>query len=236
METTKITRQKMYEIIADQIKNQIMNGALKPGERLPTSKELSERYQVGRSTVREALSALEVMGFIETRQGEGSTVKIFKPEDVGMPDFQSFLVSKETIFELMEARRSLEVSNAGLAAEKRTEEDLKKLQENLNRMELSIINEEDTEKWDMDFHILLGQATHNSIMVRLLETISDPMNKAMKEIRRITFDSPVLSKKVLDEHRRIFQAIANQDSKLAQQMMTEHLAHFEKEMKNYYQS
>jgi GntR family transcriptional repressor for pyruvate dehydrogenase complex len=226
----------MYEIIAEQIKNQIMSGALKPGERLPTSKELSERYQVGRSTVREALSALEVMGFIETRQGEGSTVKIFKSEDVGMPDFQSFLVSKETIFELMEARRSLEVSNAGLAAEKRTEEDLKKLQENLNLMELSIINEEDTEKWDMDFHILLGQATHNSIMVRLLETISDPMNKAMKEIRRITFDSPVLSKKVLEEHRRIYQAIADQDPILAQQMMAEHLAHFEQEMRNHYQS
>jgi GntR family transcriptional repressor for pyruvate dehydrogenase complex len=136
----------MYEIIAEQIKNQIMSGALKPGERLPTSKELSERYQVGRSTVREALSALEVMGFIETRQGEGSTVKIFKSEDVGMPDFQSFLVS------------------------------------------------------------------------------------------RITFDSPVLSKKVLEEHRRIYQAIADQDPILAQQMMAEHLAHFEQEMRNHYQS
>lgn len=107
------------------------------------------------------------MGYIETRQGEGNTVKIFKPEDVGMPDFQSFLVSKETIFELMEARKSLEISNAGLAAEKRIEEDLKILQENLNMM---------------------------------------------------------------------VQAIANQDSTLAQQMMAKHLAHFEHEMKNYYNS
>lgn len=226
----------MYEIIAEQIKQQIISGALQPGERLPTSKELSERYQVGRSTVREALSALEIMGLIETRQGEGSTVKSFNSEDVGMPDFQQFLVSKETVFELMEARKSLELSNAGLAAQKRTEEDLKNLQDNLNRMELSIINEEDTEKWDMLFHLILAQATHNSIMVRLLETISDPMNKAMKEIRRITFNNPILSKRVLKEHRLVYQAIVDKNPSLAQQMMSEHLEHFEQEMKNHYKT
>lgn len=236
METKKINRQKIYEIIAEQIKQQIISGALKPGERLPTSKELCKAYQVGRSTVREALSALEIMGLIETRQGEGSTVKSFNPEDIGLPDFQQILISEETVFELMEARKSLELSNARLAAQKRTEEDLKKLKENLNLMELNITNEEESKKFDMLFHQILAQSTHNSIMARLLETISDSMDKAMEKIRRITFDSPVLSKKVLEEHRQIYQAIVEQNSLLAHQKMAEHLDHFEGAMKDYYSS
>ncbi|WP_338450096.1 FadR/GntR family transcriptional regulator [Niallia oryzisoli] len=236
MKPTKINRQKIYEIIAEQIKDQILSGALKPGERLPTGKELCEMYQVGRSTVREALSALEIMGLIETRQGEGSTVKKFNPEDVGLPDFQQILISEETIIELMEARKSLELSNARLAAQKRTEEDLKKLEDNLKTMELNITNKKESKRIDMLFHQIVAQSTQNTIMARLLETISDSMDKAMEEIRRITFDNPVLTKKILEEHRQIYHAIVEQNPLLAQQKMAEHLDHFEGAMKNYYQS
>lgn len=236
MRTEKITRQKIYEIIAEQIKEQIISGELKPGERLPTSKELCEMYQVGRSTVREALSALEIMGLIETRQGEGSTVKVYHADDIKLPDFQDILITEEAVFELMEARKSIEISNARLAAMKRTEEDLVKLKENLKKMEANLTNEQESKQADMEFHQILAQSTHNSIMVRLITAISDQMSKAMEEIRRITFNSPALSKRVLDEHARIFQAVERQDTMLAQQRMLEHLDHFETEMRAYYQS
>ena len=236
MKTTKINRQKVYEVIAEQIKQQIINGDLKPGERLPTGKELCEMYQVGRSTVREALSALEIMGLIETRQGEGSTVKAWKPEDIELPNFQDFLISEETVLELMEARKSLEISISRMAAIKRTEEDLKKLEDNLNNMELNITNAKESKKIDMLFHQTLAQSTHNSIMVRLLGTISDQMDKAMEEIRRVSFNTPGLSKRVMEEHRRIYHAVVKQDSALAQQRMLEHLEYFEGEMIDYYKS
>lgn len=230
MKATKINRQKVYEVIAEQIKQQIISGALKPGERLPSSKELCEMYQVGRSTVREALSALELMGFIETHQGEGSYIKKFNSEDIGLPDFQKMLISKETLLELMEARKSLELSIAQLAAQKRTEEDLKKLEENLNLMELNITDVKESKKLDMLFHQTLAQSTQNSIMARLLESISEPMDKGMEEIRRITFNSPDLAQNVLKEHRQIYQAVVEQNPLLAQQKMAEHLDHFEGKM------
>lgn len=236
MQPTKINRQKIYEVIATQIKQKIMNGDLKPGDRLPTGKELCEMYQVGRSTVREALSALEIMGLIETRQGEGSTVKAWKPEDVELPNLQDYLISEETVLELMEARKALEISISRMAAIKRTEEDLKKLEENLNNMELNITNAKESKKIDMFFHKILAQSTHNSIMVRLLETISEQMDKAMEEIRRISFNRPGLTKRILEEHRSIYQAVVEKNPILAQQNMLDHLEHFENEMIEYYES
>ena len=236
MKTTKINRQKIYEVIAEQIKQQIMSGDLKPGDRLPTGKELCEMYQVGRSTVREALSALEIMGLIETRQGEGSTVKTWKAEDMEFLNFQDLLISEETVLELMEARKSLETSISRMAAAKRTEEDLKKLEDNLKNMELNVTNVNESKKFDMLFHQTLAQSTHNSIMVHLMKTISDHMDKAMEEIRRITLGNPRLSERILKEHRSIYQAVVDQDSDLAQQKMLEHLGHFENEMIEYYRS
>ncbi|HHW36852.1 MAG TPA: FadR family transcriptional regulator [Bacillales bacterium] len=236
MKTAKINRQKIYEIIAEHIKQQILSGELEPGEKLPTSKELCDIFQVGRSTVREALSALEIMGLIETRQGEGSTVKIYNTEDVKLLDFKNILISEETVLELMEARKSIEITNARMAALKRTEEDLIKLKNNLEMMELNITNAMKSKKADMQFHQILAESTHNSIMVRLIATMSDQMSKAMEEIRRITFDSPALSRRVFEEHYRIYQAVAAQDRLLAQQRMLEHLDHFENEMRNYYKS
>jgi GntR family transcriptional regulator, transcriptional repressor for pyruvate dehydrogenase complex len=236
MKMTKINRQKIYEVIAEQIKQQIMNGDLKPGDRLPTGKELCEMYQVGRSTVREALSALEIMGLIETRQGEGSTVKTWKAENMEFPNLQDFLISEETVLELMEARKSLEISISRMAAVKRTEEDLKKLEANLKSMEQNLTNANESKRIDMLFHKILARSTHNSIMVHLLETISDQMDKAMEEIRRITFGSPSLSERILKEHRSIYEAVVDQDLTLAQQKMLDHLGHFESEMIEYYKS
>ena len=88
---------RIYEQIADHIKQQILDGKLKPGEKLPSDKELCQLYSVGRSTIREALSALKIIGLIETRQGEGSTICKINPEDVEMPDFSGLLLSDKTI-------------------------------------------------------------------------------------------------------------------------------------------
>ncbi|WP_338450116.1 FCD domain-containing protein [Niallia oryzisoli] len=133
----------------------------------------------------------------------------------------------------MEARKSLEISISRMAVIKRTEEDLKKLEENLNNMELNITNANESKKIDILFHRILAQSTHNSIMVRLLETISEQMDKAMEEIRRISFNRPGLTKRILEEHRSIYQAVVEKNPILAQQNMLDHLEHFENEMIEY---
>lgn len=236
MEGTKMTTEKIYEKIAEHIKQQIFTGSLKPGEKLPSDKELCQLYSVGRSTIREAMSALKIMGLLESRQGEGSYVKIYNSEDVGMPDFSGFLLSDETILELMEARKSLELSNVELAASKRTDENLKKFQEILHQMEFNLINEDESEKADMLFHRTLAEATQNSIMVRLLDTIAEQMEKAMREIRRMGFSNPSTANRLLKEHKKIYQAIVKQDIEKAHKYMKDHLEHFEDELRNHMKS
>jgi GntR family transcriptional regulator, transcriptional repressor for pyruvate dehydrogenase complex len=228
----KMSSEKIYEKIAEHIKQQILNGDLLPGQRLPSVKELCELYGVSRSTVREALSALKIMGLIETRQGEGSTVSKINPADLDMPDFQQVLLSEKTILELAEARKTLELSNAELAAQKRTNEDLKKFQEILNKMELNLLdkNEIECEKLDIKFHFALAQSTQNSIIVRLLDTISSPLEKTMREIRKMSYSNPEFTKNIFNEHHQIYLAILNQDSLAAKEWMSKHLLRFEEEI------
>jgi GntR family transcriptional repressor for pyruvate dehydrogenase complex len=229
MEITRIAPRKIYEEIADVIKEQITSGKLQPGEKLPSTRELSERFQVGRSTMREALSALKAMGLVEIHQGEGSYVRKLDPADVEMPQLEALIMSRTTILELLEARQSLEVSNAGLAADKRTEEDLMVFEQILERMKENLGNEEEGEKADILFHLTLAEATHNSIMVRLLEAISTQIELAIRETRRIQmYSNKSVSSQLWKEHQEVYEAIKDGDAALAQEKMKQHLFHVER--------
>lgn len=229
MEIKKITKQKIYEEIANQIKEQLVSGVLKPGDKLPSTKELTERYAVGRSTVREALSALKAWGFIDIRQGEGCYVKEVNVSEVGKPDFQTLIMNKQTILELIEARKALEVSNAALAAEKRTEADLIALDAILQQMQLNLGNEAEGEQADFQFHLKLANATQNTIMVRLLETISGQMETAIRETRRLQmYANRQVSEKLWSEHQQIYDAVKQGDARKAEEAMRHHLFHVER--------
>ncbi|SDI21510.1 GntR family transcriptional regulator, transcriptional repressor for pyruvate dehydrogenase complex [Paenibacillus naphthalenovorans] len=228
LEIQKIRTHKIYEAIAEQIKEQIVSGGLKPGEKLPSTKELSERFQVGRSTVREALSALKAMGLVEIYQGEGSYVRSIESRDVGLPEFDSLLMSKETVLELIEARKALEIAGAGMAAEKRTDEDLRKFEAVLKRMEAYLGDEEEGERSDIEFHLILSEATHNSIMVRLIDSISSQMQTAIRETRRLEmYANRQVSIRLWQEHQAVYEAIRGQNAAAAQEQMGRHLAHVE---------
>ena len=176
------------------------------------------------------------MGLIESRQGEGSTICKVNPEDIKMPDFSGFLLSDQTILELMEARKLLEISNVEVAAIRRTDQDLIKFKQILDKMQVNSLNEEVSEKEDMLFHHTIAEATHNTIMVKLLGTISEQMDIAMKEIRRLGFINPTSAKRLLLEHTKIYEAIEEQDVEKAQNSMKDHLEHFEQELRNYMKS
>jgi len=117
VEVIRVSRKRSYEQIVEQIRQQILSGKLKPGDRLPSTRELAEKFSVGRSSMREALSALKAMGLVDIRQGEGVTVRKFSADqmEIRLP---AVLMSKEAILELLEARKALETSNARIAAEK----------------------------------------------------------------------------------------------------------------------
>ena len=119
----------------------IKNGTLKPGDKLLPVHQLAEQFQVGRSAVREALSALRAMGLIEMKQGEGTYVKNFDSSSLTKSLNNRLLMKKEDILNLLEVRKVLEVGAVRVAAAKRTEDNLQNMKHWLDEMAKSVGDE-----------------------------------------------------------------------------------------------
>lgn len=213
MEITRLTKKNHYEEITAQLKQMMIDGRLKVGDKLPSTKELSERFGVGRSTMREALSALKAMGYIDIRQGGGSTVIAAYIEEVDLPELQELRMNRRTVLELIEARKSLEVSMAALAASHAKDADLKFLSEMVSSMERSIGDDQAGEVMDLYFHKAIANATYNSILIRMFESIAELMERAIQETRRIElYAQRDISEQLYREHRVIYQAILGRNA------------------------
>jgi GntR family transcriptional repressor for pyruvate dehydrogenase complex len=234
MEMTRLTKRNHYEEIKDQLQRMILDGNLKVGDKLPSTKEMSESFGVGRSTTREALSALKAMGLIEIRQGGGCRVIRSAPEKIVLPELDSLKMNRDTLLELLEARHSLEVSNASVAAIKRTEEDLDQFKVLISEMDYSVGQDIEGERADLLFHLTLARATHNSILVRLFESIANQLETAIKEIRRVElYANRQVAERLYLDHSAIYEAVSLQDPELAAQRMKQHLLHVENILMKY---
>ncbi|MFD0670186.1 FadR/GntR family transcriptional regulator [Cohnella sp. GCM10027633] len=235
MEVTRVTKKNHYEEIASRLADMIADGRLNVGDSLPSTKEMSERFGVGRSTMREALSALKAMGLIEIRQGGGCRV-IGSPASgaVSAPELQSLRMNRRTLIELLEARQALEGSNAAIAAVKRTDEDVAAFAALMVEMERTIGDEAEGERTDVAFHLLLAKATHNEIMVKLFESIAGQLEKAIRDVRRVEiYANRSVAGQLYGEHFALYEAIAAGDAELAASRMREHLQHVESILMKY---
>ncbi len=221
---------KTYEEVADYIKDQIMNGVYKPGDRLPSLREFSELLGVGQSTMREAISALKTMGLVTIRQGEGTFVTRFDPDEVlsGFEPIQP--VTEQDIMSLLEVRKIIETGIVQLAAERRSDEDLQRIETALKEMEIAVANGELGEKSDWQFHYEIAKASHNPILESIMQSISETMSKTLKASREKMFQAKGNAERLLAEHKDIYKAIANKNTKKAEESMLFHLLGVEKEM------
>ncbi len=221
-----------------QIRRQIEDGRLKPGDKLPSTREISEQFGVGRSTTREALSALKAMGLIDIRQGGGCRVSAAPPAGhapmggaagVEPPELLSLRDDRKTLLELLEVRQTLEVSIASIAASKRTSEDLDALRALQFEMEAAIGDDVEGERTDLQFHLLLAKATRNDIMISLFASITGQMERAIRDIRRVElYANRSVARRLFEEHSAILDAVAEQEPVAASLRMNEHLAHVER--------
>lgn len=235
IEAKRLIKRNHYEEIALQIRRQIEDGRLKPGDKLPSTREISEQFGVGRSTTREALSALKAMGLIDIRQGGGCRVAAVQPAvpgapaAAGPPELLSLRDGRKTLLELLEVRQTLEVSIASIAAAKRTAEDLAALRALLEEMEAGIGDDIEGERTDLEFHMLLARATRNEIMISLFASITGQMERAIRDIRRVElYANRSVARRLYEEHSAILEAVAEQEPLAASLRMNEHLAHVER--------
>ncbi|QJD87295.1 FadR/GntR family transcriptional regulator [Cohnella herbarum] len=222
----KIKTQRGSEIVLQQIREQIQSNLYPPGSKLPTVVELAASFEVGRSTIREALSALKAMGWVTIRHGGGTYVSLQTPGEDGI---EPTAYNTELLQEVLEVRKFIEIGCATLAAKRRNDEDLAELKTILDEMEAALDNEGESEQADFRFHLLVANASHNSLLISMMESLTERMQESMKESRRLWFFAERSSaEKLLQEHKEIYGAIEAKNEELAGERMMRHLVKVEK--------
>ena len=216
--------------IVEQIQKLIKEGKLKPGDKLPPERILAKKLGVSRPPLREALSALEILGIIECRGGRGNIIKNSFDPDVLKQRFKE-LESEQSPFELLEARKVVEMQIAGLAAKKALKEDIVAIEESLRKMKDSLSNITKILEYDREFHVNVARAAHNSVLFSMMNYLADGLKeKLWVNLKEKCYNLPGRPEKYLREHIEIFNAIKNKDSKGASRKMYTHLAGVEKDL------
>ena len=217
-----ITRKKTYELVAERLVAAIAERRLQPGDPLPTERELTQAYQVGRSSVREALRMLESQGLIESR-GSG----MFAVAEFANPFNQSLglllSLDESNLHELYEMRKLLEGELAALAAERRTDEDLGRMLTAVQEMRNGLEFEERYIDADVRFHLAIADATKNRCAVHMMQALRELFHRALGSV----FNIPGSAATSLEQHQSILDAIAAGRPDEARRSMQEHLLRVE---------
>jgi len=212
-----VQRPRLYEQVVTQIQAWITENGLAVGDRLPPERELASRLGVSRATVSQALVAMEVVGMVSVRHGDG----VVLVEPAGSAKVVNALRRHaQQLPEIIEAREALETKLAALAAGRRTERDLAAMDEALAFMERDITSGGRGVEGDERFHAAVTAAGHSPLLAKLMAEISD----LIRETRLSSLSQPDRPVNSLQGHRKIADAIRAGDAEAAVRAMQEHVA------------
>jgi len=217
MSIQKANRSTLVAQVAEQMEQMIENGQWKVGEKIPSEPELMAKFDISRNTLREAIQSLVHVGLIETRQGIGTTIK----SNSGLELVLERRIQKSNLLESLEVRLGLEREAAQLAAERRTVDDLQRIQSCLNECRIASKNNDLFRfvKMDIAFHKSIVQATHNKMFIELYESITDALQNSINKIMEIE-NSTHFENEV---HTELLHAIELKDSNLALNCVNQYL-------------
>ncbi len=227
----QVQSQKYYMQIVSQIRNLILQGKLKAGDKLPPERHLAQEFGTSRASIREALSALEMLGLIESKSGHGNFIRTDGAEASIDGELLKELIKAHRPYEIFESRLEIEPSLAALAAQRATAEEKKKLAkqvERLNTLEKDLQKDpsklEEYMEEDRKFHLLIGRYAHNNVLF----TVFSGVNLMMKEAHWKTLKAKAVSKEgnlqiYGREHRAIFAAIRDGKPEIARAKMRQHI-------------
>jgi len=223
-------QQKLYEQVEKVLSEEIAEGTYKPGEALPPERELMERFDVGRPSIREALFSLSKRGLIE--MGSGRRPRVLEPSfDTIIHELdvivRQVLNNKSNITHLMELRRILECALARKLASEVTDDQILELRGKLDENQKALGRLDRFWKTDSDFHSTIARMNGNPV----LPTIVDVILNWLIENKRVTLSAPGSDAMAFEAHRKIFEAIADRDPDLAEKCMKEHLLSVEGRVK-----
>ncbi len=220
-EMKPVARASLSDKIVEQLIDLISREVLKPGERLPSERELCKKFGVGRTSLREALRSLSVMGILDGRVGEGTFVCNNNKKYLEKTLQWGFLLDRKKVQDLIETRLMLESQTAFLATQRATEEDVQEIEQTLRGMGETLKQPEQYLEFDLRFHLLIARATQNSILYSMLSTTRGYLQEWIKgSLAERAGKRAILS---LREHEHILKALRKGRAEDARQAMKEHI-------------
>lgn len=218
-----IIAHKTSALLARELRRQILSGALEPGQPLPAERDLVSQTGLSRGSVREALRILEAESLVKTKPGRFGGSVAHRPGDESLSKSISLFVHGRgiTLMDLLQTREAVEPSLAALAAQNRSEDELRHLVEVTARVEQAI---DDTPRFlqeNVNWHCAIAAASHNELLRSFMQSISSMVYKATAIEN---FATEEVRKTVIKAHRRILEGIKGKDPDLARTRMARHLA------------
>lgn len=219
MEIRKLKKINIADEIFKQILQLISDGTWSIGSRIPPEKKLSELFGASRISIRAALQQLKILGLVESNYGNGTFIRSSRVMDTFYHSLMPLLIiSKDSMRDLLEFREIIEVEDAKLATSRRTNANLKKLEEIIEKM---IEDKNDLSKFakdDIEFHFEIAKATGNEVIVRIYEFIKIIIGQYMEKIIEVQGMSAAL-----EFHPKIYNAIKNKNLNAASLLMKDHI-------------
>ena len=226
-----VKKVRLYEAIVKQLQDLITSNKLKPGEKLPPERQLAEELNVSRTSIREALRTLEMMGYLESKVGisGGTFVKEVTMETVVSPFSQLLVRNGNYITDLLETRLVLEIEVARLAALRRGDEDLVRIENAVKNMEAEIKEGGTGINGDNEFHRALGAAAHNDVLLNMVRMCGDLMEVQREEHLTNLDGEP---DRALRSHKAICKAVREKNEEKAQSLMRKHITNLQNIIKS----
>ncbi|MDR1625330.1 MAG: FadR family transcriptional regulator [Spirochaetia bacterium] len=213
-----IKKTRVYEDIIQQVAQQIKSGELAPGDKLPTERELVSQLGVSRASIREALRAMELLGLVESKVGDGTYVKSLNMDRAFTNLARETLVDDRFLLDMYDVRILLETYGARMAAKRRTDAQLGRMRRSIEALEKNINKSKNLVREDARFHLIIAEAAGNAALISVLSLCSELLSSSVA-----IADAYVNVLDIVSEHEAIYGAIERRDGKQAEQLMRAHI-------------
>ena len=220
---TAVRKKRLFEDVARQVQKLIVDGSLKPGDRLPPERQLAELFGVSRNSVRDAIRVLELTGMVIPRHGDGNVVADVSTETLVAPIAKLLLRKRKLVAELLDVRKMLEPALAARAAIHATADQIARLESILRRQHEKSLRGQPAVEEDSEFHYAIALAAKNSVVLKLLDVLMD----LLRETRARSLQVEGRRERSLAGHRRVLEAIKRRDAAAAEHAVRQHLEEIE---------
>lgn len=216
----KLKRARLSDQVLDRLVAMIASGDLRPGDKLPPEPQLMEQFGVGRSSVREAVGALELLGILSVRPGDGTRLlDVNEMIESRAIELSLVTIGRDSIRDLLDARRDIEQSIAKYAALRATTEDINALKSQHKSMISLTGSGRDFIVADIKFHTIIANASHNKILIRFFNELRNPICRWMEQKHKFNWGR----EQVIKEHESILHAIESKNAEMAHLEMSKHI-------------